>query len=86
LWENFCIVEQRKFSERIGKQGLEFFWRSYSQREVDYIVIENQKMDAFEYKWNVQKKVKAPKLFSDLYPNSTFSVLSPENFWEWVLA
>ena len=84
LWENFCIVEQRKSSQRIGKQWQEFFWRSYSQKEVDYIVIENEEMNAFEYKWNTRKKVKAPKLFSDLYPHSTFSVLSPENFWKYV--
>jgi len=82
LWENFCIVEQRKSSGKIGKKGLEFFWRSYSQKEVDYIIWENEKMQAFEYKWNPRKKVTAPKLFTDLYPQAEFSVCTPENFWE----
>ncbi len=84
LWENFCIVEQKKMMQNKGiiqSAPAEFFWRSYTQKEVDYIICSEGKMDSFEYKWNANKKIKAPKLFTNLYPESSFTLVNPKNLF-----
>ena len=36
----------------------------------------------FKCKYNVNKKVSIPKIFSETYPNFKYSVVTPENFWQ----
>lgn len=38
----------------------------------------------FEFKWNSKSKNKQPKIFTETYPNTTYQVVTPDNFWEFV--
>lgn len=84
LWENFCIAERIKNNWNAGKKPNMYFWRTYDQKEIDYIEESNGKLRAFECKWNERKKTKTPKEFLETYEGSTFEVISQESFWEFV--
>jgi hypothetical protein len=80
LWENFCISERYKYNIAHNKKPNIFFWRTYDQKEVDYIEEIDGKIHAFEFKWNPDKTPKAPKNFTEEY-NADFTVVNPKNCW-----
>lgn len=81
LWENFCILERLKFLEYQQIPSNQYFWRTYDQQEIDYIEEKNGFLDTYEFKWNPKKTSKIPNIFATTYPNSTFKLVNPDNFW-----
>lgn len=65
LWENWVVSEFAKRDLLCGKRTNMYFWRSKSGSEVDLVVKENEKMSAYEIKWNAKKINK--KSFENLY-------------------
>ena len=61
-----------------------YFWRSVTQREVDFIEQINGELNAYEIKWNVNKKPKLPLSFAKNYEVSDFKIISRDNFWNFV--
>ena len=52
LWENFLVSERVKY---LGNNELDvksWFWRTTQQQEIDYIEEWENKLCAFEFKWN----------------------------------
>ncbi|MDR1740161.1 MAG: ATP-binding protein [Bacteroidales bacterium] len=84
LWENFCFVERLKKQHYQNIFSNTYFWRSYDQQEVDMIEERDGSLFAFEFKWNPNKKAKAPKGFAKLYPDAKFECISPANFLEFL--
>jgi predicted AAA+ superfamily ATPase len=80
LWENFSIAERLKFHHNRQQLCNAFFWRTYQQKEIDYIEEKDGKLAAFEMKWGANKRISAPKEFLQAYPKSTFQVVSPQSF------
>ena len=83
LWENFCIAERIKRNSNNRVFANYYFWRTYTQKEIDYIEERNGKLFAFEFKWSANKK-KIPKEFLNVYNNSEFETINRENYWEFV--
>ena len=83
LWENFCITERMKTNQRKDLLPNQYFWRTYSQKEIDYLEDQNGKLSAFEFKWN-KKKTKIPKEFLNAYKNAEFKVINRENYPEFL--
>ncbi len=65
LWENWVVSEFAKKDLLLGKRTNMYFWRSKSGSEVDLVVKENEKISAYEIKWNAKKINK--KSFENLY-------------------
>lgn len=84
LWENLMVSERIKRNAYNDSYAQLFFWRTHSQNEIDLIEIEDGKMQAYEFKWNMRKTPTMPALFAATYPEATFSVVTPENFWGFV--
>ena len=84
LWENFCINERKKLMQRQMQKANTYFWRTYNQKEIDYIEEKDNFMKAFECKWNSKKIVKVPKDFADNYPQSSFNVINQENYFKFL--
>jgi len=82
IWENFIIVEILKNHENNGIFSNFYFWRTYTQLEIDLIIEKNNFLSTFEIKINSQKKYKIPKYFKENYPNHSFDVINKENFLE----
>ena len=81
LWENFCIAEREKFlNYNIPRTTNSYFWRTYSQKEIDLIEENGNNFDAFEFKWKAGKQIKFPADFRKAYPNTVFKTITPDNF------
>lgn len=84
LWENLMVSERIKRNAYTGNYAQCFFWRTHGQQEIDLIEEQDGVLHAFEFKWNSKTKNKQPRLFGATYPQSTFDVITPENFWKFV--
>jgi len=84
LWENFLMVERCKHLSYQGEIVNRYFWRTYEQKELDLIEDCGGHLSAFEFKWG-QGKSKSIKDFEKAYPGSSYAVISPENFHNFIL-
>lgn len=84
LWENFCIYERIKYKKYQGKSPEYFFWRTYDRQEIDLIEKDNTLISAFEFKWNNMKKINAPAFFAKNYPDVPHTVITNDNWDEFI--
>ena len=68
-----------------GIYGSFYFWRTYGGQELDLVEEREGTLAGYEFKWSDKKKLKAPADWAKGYENSTFSVISKENFLDFVL-
>ncbi len=83
LWENFLVVE------RIKKQAYQplfannYFWRTWDQKEIDFIEEREGKLFGYEFKYSpIQKRT--PKEFLTSYPSAICDTITPENYLDFV--
>ena len=79
LWENYCISERQKFLSFNRISSNKFFWRTYSQKEIDYLEEREGRLYAYEMKFS-GKAVKVPASFIQNYPDSRFIEVNRDNF------
>ena len=84
LWENYCISERLKFNNYRRNYSNAYFWRTYDQQEIDYVEERDSVLSAFEIKWK-PKKIKAPKAWTENYPGTSFQVIHPQNYLDWIV-
>ena len=84
LWENYVLAERVKYQSYTNKQMTNFFWRTYEQQEIDWIEESGGKLMAYEIKWNPTKTVRVPPAWTKAYPESSFQVIHPENYLDWI--
>lgn len=84
LWENYLIAERLKFQQYNRMLVSNYFWRTYQQQEIDWVEEREGKLFAYEIKWNTNKKVKIPTGWKNGYPESTFEIIHPENYLNWI--
>jgi len=84
LWENYLISERLKYQEYLGEKSENFFWRTHTKQEIDWIEAQNGKLTATEFKWNQKKKPKVPALWSKAYPNTDYRVVNQENYLDFI--
>lgn len=80
MWENFFITERMKMNHYNRKFVNSYFWRTYDQKEIDYIEDKDGILTAFEIKYKPKKKIKFPEEFTENYPGSVYKVITPDNF------
>ncbi len=85
LWENYCFYERIKMKRYQGKAPEYYFWRTYDGQEIDMIEKENTQLHAVEFKWKTDKQLRAPKVFTENYPEATFQLVTRERFEEFML-
>jgi penicillin-binding protein-related factor A (putative recombinase) len=74
------IIERLKYFAHTGGVGLgQYFWRSISQKEIDYIEVYKGNTTGFEFKWNSKKIFKIPEIFRKSYPNMEVQTISPKS-------
>lgn len=85
LWENYLASERVKKQQykKINKQN--FFWRTYDQQELDWLETEAETINGYEFKWNEKQKSKIPTAFAKAYPESTFEVITKQNYLEFIM-
>lgn len=82
LWENFCIVERMKYNSSQQNLLNTYFWRTYTQKEIDYIEEKEGQIIGYEFKWGqAGKKYTAPKEFIQSYKARVHKI-DRNNYWE----
>lgn len=84
LWENYLVSERLKRNANLQQQANMYFWRTVQQQEIDYIEEADGQLHAFEFKWNAKKNPRLTKTFRDAYPDATFSVITPDNYFSFL--
>jgi predicted AAA+ superfamily ATPase len=81
LWENYLMVERRKANQFAERSVNAYFWRTYDQKELDYIEEHAGQLNAYEFKWgDGEIKSTTRKLFEEAYPDVKMQVVNRENF------
>ena len=84
LWENFVIIERRKKQAYWQIYSNNYFWRTWDGQEVDWVEERDGQLFGFEIKWSEKKKAKEPKDWSKTYPKTSWQLITPENFLDFV--
>lgn len=84
LWENFILVERLKKRAYQHISGSSYFWRTYDQQEIDLVEDREGLLFGYECKWAEGKAVAAPTNWKKGYPDASFSVLTSENYLDFV--
>ncbi|MEN8253493.1 MAG: ATP-binding protein [Patescibacteria group bacterium] len=84
LWENFLVAERIKKQQYKKFGANNYFWRTYSQKEIDWIEEAGGEINAFEFKWS-KAQVKIPIDFKEAYPNSKFQIINRDNYFEFII-
>jgi len=85
LWENYLAAERIKKQQYQQQIKQNYFWRTYDQQELDWVEQEAETLEAFEFKWNINKKPKIPTAFGKAYPTASFTSITPENYLDFII-
>jgi len=83
LWENYCISERQKYLSFNRIPANKFFWRTYTQKEIDYIEEREGILHAYEMKYS-GRSAKAPAVFMENYPESEFTEINRDNYLDFL--
>ena len=83
LWENFCIAERIKSNSYSNKKVNSYFWRTYDQKEIDYVEETAGTITGYELKFSEKQKMKVPKGFSQTYKAEVYKI-DKSNYWKFV--
>ncbi len=84
LWENFLIIERLKYLKNNNLYRNTYFWRTYDQKEIDYIEEYDSKLFAYEFKFSKEKS-KTPTIFLNTYKGSEFKLINKDNYLDFVI-
>jgi len=78
-----AVAERLKFQEYKSTYSHNYFWRTYDQKEIDWLEDREGILFAYEFKYK-DKKVKCPKSFKEAYPDSVFTCITSENYLDFI--
>lgn len=85
LFENFCVIERMKVLSNQKKSANFYFWRTYDQKEIDFIEERDGMLRAFEFKFGDDKIHGATqKEFLKTYPQSDLQLINTKNIEEYL--
>tara|TARA_R110001592_G_scaffold22641_1_gene89753 strand:- start:297 stop:1433 length:1137 start_codon:yes stop_codon:yes gene_type:complete len=84
LWENYLISERLKYQSYNNMLVNNYFWRTYSQQEVDWVEERGGKIYGYEFKWNLKKVKGAPAAWKRMYPDAEFITIHQENYLDFI--
>lgn len=85
LWENYIVMERVKKQSFDSIYSNNYFWRTYDQKEVDWVEERDGKLFGHEIKWNPKKQPKSPVGWLETYSNATFEVVNKDNFLPFII-
>lgn len=85
LFENYLVSERVKANNYNNSYAKNYFWRTKDQQEIDYVEEYDGKFMAYEFKWNENKNVRFSKTFTNAYPETECTSISPANFEDFLI-
>lgn len=83
LWENYIVMERLKKQEYQKIHSNNYFWRTYTQQEIDWVEERDGKLYGYEIKWQ-NTKVKQPPEWRSNYSNAEFAVIHQANYLDFI--
>ena len=83
LWENFLVAERLKKQKYSGIYANNYFWRTWDGKEIDFIEEREGKLFGYEFKYS-DKNIKAPNEWLTAYKNSQFTVITKNNYLDFI--
>lgn len=83
LWENYLVVERLKKQSYEEILSHNYFWRTYTQKELDWVEERQGKLFGYEFKWGDKKK-KLPKDWLESYPGASYQLINQLNFLKFI--
>jgi predicted AAA+ superfamily ATPase len=83
LWENYIITERLKKIEYLRMHCNVYFWRTYDRQEIDLVEERAGHIAGYEIKW-ARKRVKQPAQWQKGYPEASFSVITRDNYLDFI--
>ncbi len=84
LWENYLMVERRKANQYVGRGANAYFWRTYDQKELDYVEEREGRLFGYEFKWQGQVRDVTRREFLAAYPDAEVTTITHENFTDFL--
>jgi len=86
LWENFLVMERLKKQEYTRLHANNYFWRTWGGQEVDWVEEHSGKVFGYEFTFsNTQaKKKKEPKDWKKAWSDTSYEVVTEENYLSFV--
>jgi predicted AAA+ superfamily ATPase len=83
LWENYLIMERLKKQEYLDATANNYFWRTYTKQEIDFVEERKGRLFGYEMKWG-KAKPRPPKLWESAYTESSFELINRQNYLEFI--
>jgi predicted AAA+ superfamily ATPase len=85
LWENFLVAERLKKQAYAPVFANNYFWRTWEQKEIDWVEEREGKLFGFEFKYLPGQKIRGAKEFQQAYQNSALETISRDNYFDFVI-
>jgi uncharacterized protein len=79
LWENYLVMERLKSQEYLREPANNYFWRTYTKKELDLVEERSGKLHGYEMKWG-RTRPRPPKEWVTAYPDATWQLVNRENY------
>lgn len=83
LWENYIVLERLKKQEYTQLWSNNYFWRTYDQKEIDWVEEREGHLFGYEIKWG-NTIAKPPKLWISTYSNASFECINQSNYLKFI--
>jgi len=83
LWENYLVMERIKKQNCLRLWSNNYFWRTYDQKEIDFVEERDGKIFGYEFKWGTAV-VKAPALWEKTYSKASFECINQDNYFSFI--
>jgi len=83
LWENYIIIERLKRQEYLNGVANNYFWRTYTKQEIDFVEERGGCLFGYEIKWG-KAKPREPKEWLSAYPEASFELINRENYLNFI--
>ena len=83
LWGNYLVIERLKRQEYLRESANNYFWRTYTKKELDLVEERNGKLHGYEMKWG-KAKYHPPKEWTTAYPNATWELINRDNYLDFI--
>jgi predicted AAA+ superfamily ATPase len=80
LWENYLVMERRKVNAAHSRSANTYFWRTYDQKEIDYLEERDGKLFGYEFKRQGKMRKATRREFIATYPNAELQTITLDNF------
>jgi predicted AAA+ superfamily ATPase len=84
LWENYIVIERIKKQSYKKIYSNNYFWRTYTQQEIDLVEEREGKLFGYEIKWSQRGKAKKPLEFLSTYKQAQYKVIDKENYLDFI--